>query len=69
MRVCCVFTDTQESLSLAVRAWEQIGASVRRELGVYRVDTISFAGEAVEPLTTRWLDLDVEEDAVIFVSW
>ena len=66
--ITCLDVDTGEAHRISVRGWEPVGAAVLRELGALSVATLSFGGQPVTPLTTRWEELGVEAEATVTVS-
>ena len=59
---------THEEKTVSVRKWETVEASLRRELDGWGIRSVTFGELPLsEPATTRWLDIEIEEDAVVSV--
>ena len=66
---CCLPDDDGEETEINVRAWEQIGDSMQREVvGFFAIGVfgarVSF-GNMDQELSQRWEDLGVEEGATV----
>ena len=57
-----------EERHITVVGWEEIGASLIRELGVGLVAKVEIGDKEVRPLTLRWEELDVKDGDTVNAS-